>query len=216
MTLRLAAIIEIDDEGAAALAAHLGSQPSGSAAGAVQPPAPRPVATTAPDAVELPKTWQLVEEQHGVSYTWPQPEGPDLYDPFRIYEGRTSAGTFRLAIGECERANVRGKDRKYFITHHIGPAGGKRAVAEFLETDDHEETGDMIAIIKGKGGGAKLYDPTDDLPTVYSPYQIETYRDRIDYPRSYQKLGLVVSELDFETMLNHTLIQILTRGLDQE
>lgn len=213
VSLTIPVTIEISDEGLAVLSSHLGNGPDETEPTASARPAPV-VAT--PDDIELPESWRLVEEQSGVTYTWPQPDGPDVYDPFRTFEGTTSAGSVRLAIGECVRTNVRGKDRKYFITHHIGPAGGKRAIAEFLETDDYEETGDLIAIIKGKGGGAKLYDPTDDLPAVYLPYRTETYRDRIDYPRSYQKLGIVASEDDVETILNHTLIQVLSRGLDRE
>ncbi len=98
----------------------------------------------------------------------------------------------------------------------IGPAGGKRVVVEFVEADDNKETGDLIAVIKGKNnGGAAMYDPTDDLPEPYSSFRVQTYRDRIDYPRSYEKLAVVAHEDDFETMLNHALIQVQTRGLDR-
>jgi hypothetical protein len=213
MTIRVEAVLELSDEAAAALAGQLGREASEER---LAPDLPVPTArrTTSPGEVELPDSWEMVSEEHGVTYSWP--EGPDVYDPFQVYEGTTSVGTYRLAIGECERVNVRGKDRKYLITHYIGSGGGKRPVSEFLEVDDYAETGDMIAIIKGKGGGAKLYDPVDELPALYSDYRIETYRDRIDYPRSYEKLGIVAHEDDHKTMLDHTLIQVLSRGLDQD
>jgi hypothetical protein len=61
-----------------------------------------------------------------------------------------------VAIGSCARTQVRRKKRRHLITHLIGPAGGKRAVAELLDVDDAEHTNEMIAIIKGKDGSAKL------------------------------------------------------------
>lgn len=159
--------------------------------------------------LELPKHWRLVEEREGETYSWPQ--GPDEYKTFRVYEGETSTGVVRLAIGTCQRVAARGKDRHYLMTHYLTPAGSKRPIAEFLETDDYDDTGDLIAIIKGKGGGAKMYDPFDDLPTPYGPFRIETYRDRVDVTGSYEKLGVVAHEDDVDTILGHTLIQSQTR-----
>ena len=207
--VRIPAVIEISRDTLEGLLAEFGDRPQGDGGSIRLPPG---ASVTPLDEIELPPRWQLISEEHGVTYSWPR--GSDIYEPFRTYEGTSSSGTFRIAIGECERSNVRGKDRKYLITHHIGSGGGKRPVSEFLEVDDYEETGDLIAVIKGKGGGAKLYDPGDELPAVYARYRTETYRNRIDYPRSYEKFGILAREDDHETMLNHSLIQILSRGLD--
>lgn len=165
------------------------------------------------DQVELPASWQLIEEQHDVRYTWGRGEF-DLYDPCLFYEGRISSGTVRLTIGKCERTRVHGEDRIYYIVCAVGPAGGLRAIAEFLATDDYDQTGDVIAIIKGKDGSGRQFDPGEDLPAVYSPWITVTYRDRVNYPGSYSKQGLVCSELDHEVMLNHALAQVQLRGLD--
>ena len=159
--------------------------------------------------VELPEAWKFIEELLGETYKWPQET--DEYETFRIFEGRTSGGIVRAALGACERTQVRGRDRRYIITHYLTPGGSKRPIAEFLETDDYAETGDLIAIIKGKGGRPKMYDPTDDLPPEYTRFRIETYRDRINVPGSYEKLGIVAHEDDAETMLSHTLIQAQSR-----
>jgi hypothetical protein len=159
-----------------------------------------------------PSEWRLIEERSGVSYTWG--EDRDVYDPFLVYEGRTPHGLTQLAIGQCERATVRGQDRLYYIVILIGPQGGLRAVAEFLATDDYDETGEVIAIIKGKEGTARQFDSPDELPTVYARWKTTTYRDRVDYPGSYLKQGLICSERDHATMLNHSLAQIQLRSLE--
>jgi hypothetical protein len=159
--------------------------------------------------VEQPSAWRLVEERTGESYTWGQ--GRDVYDPFRVYEGTTSRGTIRLAVGECSRPAIRGRDRRYFTTFYITPRASKKPISEFLETDDHATTGQLVAIIKGRDGGAKMYDPGDQLPADYRAFRVETYRDRVNFPGAYRKLGVVAHEFDVATMLGHTLIQAQTR-----
>ena len=206
MAVRIPIIIEFPDESLSALASLTTrpSTPSGTAA----------VATVAPadvsgQPVELPADWRLIERRTGETYAWPKET--DVYVTFDVYEGTTSAGTVRLALGACERTEVRGKDRKYVICHYLTPGGAKRPISEFLETDDYEDTHELIAIIKGKDDGRKMYDPTDDLPLVYDALRTETYRDRIDFSGSYEKLGVVAHEDDFATMLAHTLIQAQSR-----
>jgi hypothetical protein len=163
--------------------------------------------------VELPGTWRRVEERKGVTYTWGDDQ-MDAFDPFVVYEGTTSSGLARLGIGRCVRTLVHSEERIYYIVCAIGPQGGLRAIAEFLATDDYAETGDVIAIVKGKEGTGRQFDPGDELPPVYERWASVTYRDRVDYPGSYKKIGLVCNELDHETMLNHALAQIQLRGLD--
>jgi len=164
-------------------------------------------------AVELPGTWRRVEERHGVSYTWGDDQ-VDVYEPFLIYEGAIPSGTARLGIGRCERTRVHGEGRIYYIVCAIGPQGGLRAIAEFLATDDYDEAHDVIAIVKGKEGTGRQFDPGEELPAVYAAWTTVTYRERVDYPGSYKKIGLVCNESDHETMLNHALAQIQLRGLD--
>lgn len=201
MPLRLSATIELSDEQLSRIAEHL-RDTSGSVPARDHSDHARP-------AGGIPDEWRLVEERHGVTYSWP--EETDVYEPFRVYEGVGAAGTIRLAIGACERTMVRGEGREYLITGHVAESGAFRPIAEFLATDDHERSGEMIAIIKGKGGTARMYDPTDELPEVYSAFSTETYRDRVDKPHSYNKLGIVAGKDDAETMLGHTYFQAVTR-----
>jgi hypothetical protein len=152
--------------------------------------------------------WEFKLSREGETYQWP--ELVEQYGRFDVYRGVNGLGTIDFAIGECGRANVWGRDRKYFIVFHI-TAGFKRPISEFLEADDYEEARELIAIIRGKGGRRKMYDPTDDLSVEYEPFRIETYRDRIDVPGSWNKLAVVAPEDDVATMLNHGLIQAQSR-----
>jgi hypothetical protein len=69
----------------------------------------------------------------------------------------------------------------------------------------------MVAIIRGSDGGRKMYDPTAAIPRAYNALRVETYRDRIDYPGSWNKQAVVAHENDADTMLAHSLIQAQTR-----
>jgi hypothetical protein len=155
--------------------------------------------------VEFPERWELVETREGESYTWP--EGPDEYTEFNVYEGRTSRGVIRLAIGRCERTAVWGRDRVYLITFHI-TAGGKRPLCEFLEVDDYRASREFVAIIRGNGdSGRGMYSPDAHLPGVYRKLRVETYSDRIQFKGAWTKRAVVAEESDIESMLNHSLIQ---------
>jgi hypothetical protein len=204
MPIRIPAILEISDEGIATLRDALNPASSD---GEQSPEKIRPAAAE----IELPKEWQLVREDSGVRYTWG--EDHDIYDPFLIYEGWTSKGKARMAIGKCSRTRTHGRDRIYYIVVNIGPEGGMRAIAEFLATDDYDGTGEVIAIIKGKEGSGRQFASADELPSIYRDWNTVTYRDRVDYPGSYLKQGLVCNERDAETMLNHSLAQIQLRNL---
>jgi len=195
--------LEISDEGVATLRDAF-DLPS---------PGEQPLETAPSSAgeIELPEEWKLIDEDSGIRYTWG--EDHDIYDPFLTYEGWTSQGKARVAIGKCRRARTHGRDRVYYIVVNIGPEGGMRAIAEFLATDDYDETSEVIAIIKGKGGSGRQFSSADELPSIYRDWNTVTYRDRVNYPGSYLKQGLVCSERDAETMLNHALAQMQLRNL---
>jgi hypothetical protein len=204
MSLRIPLTIEVDERGALALRELLGRLEDRDVDPAVTPPETV--------AVELPSSWRLIDEQHGVTYTWGGDH--DVYDPFRTYEAETSRGPVRLAIGRCERVRTFGLERVYYIVMAMGPAGGMRAISEFLATDDYDDTGDVIAIIKGREGTARQFDDPRELPPAYGSWSTVTYKDRVDYPGAYTKQAVVCNEDDHEVMLNHSLAQIQLRNLD--
>jgi hypothetical protein len=204
MPIRIPVVLEISDEGAAALRDALDSLSSSDK--------PHLEEDNRPGVeIELPDKWKPLRTAHGIEYRWG--EDVDVYDPFITYEGLTSKGKAVLAIGKCQRTRTHGRDRIYYIVINIGPEGGMRPIAEFLATDDYEDTGEVIAIIKGKEGTGRQFDTAEELPPIYRNWETVTYRDRVDYPSSYLKQGLVCSEDDFTTMLNHSLAQILLRNL---
>jgi hypothetical protein len=164
----------------------------------------------------IPTDWTHVESREGETYSWP--ELLEEYTTFDVYEGRRQDGvTSRWAIGECERVAVWGKDRKYYIVFRLGSGNGsKQPICEFLETDDYEATGDLVAIIRGSGGprGQRMFDPGAALPRQYDGMRIETYRDRIagtDQLRGWNKLAVVAHEEDSASMLRHAAIQVHLR-----
>jgi hypothetical protein len=190
-----------DDDLAAILAAVAPLRPSSSTA--ARPP------SEPEDDLRLPAGWSFVERREGERYTWPQ--GEEHYDPFEVYEGRTSEGSIRLAVGRCGRTAVWGRDRIYLITFHVTP-GGKQPLCEFLETDDYAQTRELVAIIRGTGESKRgMYGPADALPDAYGPLRTVVYRDYIDADRSWAKQAVIAREDDVATMLNHSLIQAALR-----
>lgn len=183
--------------------AALGLDP-GARATATAAPAPLPPGER--ELVEFPTAWNVVEERNNES--WPWPKRPDQYDPFTVYEGATSKGAIRLAIGRCTRPHAWGKERVYLTTFYITP-GEKRPLCEFVETDDYAETDrEMVAIIRGTGASKRgMYDPSAALPGAYGALPVGVYSDHIRAPRSWAKQAVIAREDDIETMLNHSLIQ---------
>ena len=156
--------------------------------------------------VEFPDTWQIVEDRENEAYQWPNVPR-ERYDPFTVYEGTTSNGSIRLAVGWCRRAPVFGKDRLYLITFHV-TAGGKRPLCEFVEADDYESTRELVAIIRGNGAGQRsMYPVGSYLPGAYRNLRTETYSDRITFRGAYKQQAVVAREDDVGSMLNHSLIQ---------
>lgn len=171
------------------------------------PPTPRD------EGIELPPAWRFRKPRQNVTYRWG--DDVDEYDEFSEYEGELEDGTtVRMGIGKCDRETVTfSEPRVYYIVMAYGPAGGMRAIAEFLATDDYGTTNEVIAIIKGKDGSGRQFDDPSELPSVYSDLNTTVYRDRVNYPGAYFKQALVCREDDYTTMLNHSLAQIQLRDL---
>jgi hypothetical protein len=176
--------------------------------GTPAPPAsPRPSAAGAGD---LPSEWRLVRELDGQSYAWPKDR--EEYERFRVYAADVPEGTVHIAIGEAGRAEVWGRDRKYLITF-LTSGSPTVPLVEFLAVDDHADTGDMLAIIRGSDGGKKMYGPGDHLPDVYREhFTTAVFNERIVYPRAFSKYAVIAHEDDTTTMLNHALVQARRRG----
>ena len=155
-------------------------------------------------------TWGETGRRSGVTYPWPAKAGeaPNLehYDPFVEWEGTGAEGRVRLGVGRCERAEVWGKDRLYFIVFILRPKSIE-PVVEFLEADDGDS---FVAIIRGKGRtGREMFAPGDELPPGYEHLPVGSYRDHV--ADGYRRVAVVARQADPEVMLEHGLTQARLR-----
>src|SRR5215475_2478142 len=117
------------------------------------------------------------------AYRWP--DGFEQYDRYHVYRGETQReGTVFISLGWAVRPGAWGMDRRYVVSF-LSREAPQTPLAEFLATDDHAETGELIAIIRGRDGGSKMYGPSDDLPPAYEAFRIATYRDRVQAKGSW-------------------------------
>jgi hypothetical protein len=163
---------------------------------------------------ELPDDWRAVRELVDQSFPWPNLEEPERYLHYAIYAGTAREGTVHIALGEAERMETWGKDRKYFIAF-LTSGSPQLPLVEFLETDDYAETHEVIAVIRGRGGhnSKKMYGPADPLPEVYTEhFRIGIYSDYIRVPGAWGKLAVIADEDGVTTILNHALLQARRKG----
>jgi hypothetical protein len=154
----------------------------------------------------LPDDWRLVREREGQSYQWPGRR--EHYSRYRVFIGTTRAeGAVHIGLGETIRENKWGRDRKYVVAF-LSSGAPQQPLAEFVATDDYEETRELVAVIRGSDGGRRMYDGGDALPGVYKErFRTQVYSDRVVYPGVWNRVVVVAREGDDETMLNHALIQ---------
>jgi hypothetical protein len=157
-------------------------------------------------ASDLPETWRMVREREGESYRWPK--GRDRYEPYRVFMGTTRAeGAVQIALGQTTRKNAWGRDRTYVVAF-LTSGAPQEPLVEFVATDDHDQTRDLVAVIRGSDGGRRMYGPTDALPAIYRErFRTQVYSERISSPGAWNKLVVVAREDDHDAMLNHALIQ---------
>jgi hypothetical protein len=160
---------------------------------------------------DLPEDWSLVRERKGESYQWP--EERDRYSRYRVFMGTTrSEGVVHIGLGETSRKNRWGRNRKYVVAF-LSSGSPQKPLAEFLAADDHKETRELVAVIRGSDGGRRMYGPGDALPEIYEErFRTQMYDDRVDHAGVWHKVVVVAREDDHATMLNHALIQGRRRG----
>jgi hypothetical protein len=154
--------------------------------------------------------WQLVDQREGQVYQWP--ELLERYDRYEVYRGETQReGTVFISLGWTVRQGAWGTDRTYVVSF-LSQRAPQTPLTEFLAADDYSQTGELVAIIRGLDGGRKMYGPADELPSAYAGFRIAVYRDRVQVRGSWNKLAVVASETDTDTILNHALIQARRRN----
>ena len=155
---------------------------------------------------DLPEDWRLVREREGESYQWP--EERDRYSRYRVFLGKTRAeGAEYIGLGETIRSNRWGRDRKYIVAF-LSSGSPQQPLAEFVAADDHEETRELVAVIRGSDGARRMYGAGDTLPAIYQErFRTQMYSERVVYRGVWNKVVVVAREDDDETILNHALIQ---------
>jgi hypothetical protein len=155
---------------------------------------------------DLPEDWRLARERAGQSYQWPGTR--EHYSRYRVFIGTTRAeGAVHIGLGETIRENKWGRDRKYVVAF-LSSGSPQQPLAEFVAADDHYETHELVAVIRGSDGARRMYGPGDALPRVYKErFRTQMYSERIVYPGAWNKAVVVAGEDDEATMLNHALIQ---------
>jgi hypothetical protein len=166
----------------------------------------RTAATAAGRTADLPDDWRLVRERQGQSYQWPDTR--EHYARYSVFIGTTrTEGAVHVALGETTRKNKWGRDRKYVVAF-LSSGSPQQPLAEFVAVDDYEETGELVAVIRGSDGGRRMYGAGDALPDVYKKrFRTQIYSERVIFPGVWNKVVVVAREDDHATILNHALIQ---------
>jgi len=156
--------------------------------------------------LDLPEDWRLVRERDGESYGWP--DGRDRYEPYRVFVGTTrTEGAVQIGLGETVRKNKWGRDRKYVVAF-LSSGSPQQPLVEFVAADDYEQTGELVAVIRGSDGGRRMYGVGDPLPAAYAErFRTQIYNERVVHPGAWNKIVVVAREDDHEAILNHALIQ---------
>jgi hypothetical protein len=146
--------------------------------------------------------WAEVERRGGETYRWPDGK-VDEYADFVVYRGDGDFAGMRLALGHCANGEVVG-----FV---LGEAR-KRGITYFFLADDHAQTREKVAMIRGDGPtGRGAFATGQAPPPCYAELKIGVLGERKG--GKWHVLAVVAHEDDHESMLTHTAIQARVRGL---
>jgi hypothetical protein len=187
----------------------------------------RPLADAKPSQDELPGRqppqpvppgsadghWSKVGELPGESYVWPGPDGIENYDPFEVWERRTENARTQIGLGRATNRGIYyGKERGYWLAFEMVNGQKRRPIVVFNEADDFDVSGDLVAIIKGKGpGGRSMFAPGDDVPAGYDELDVDVFRDRITGPQAFNRLAVIAKGGDRSAMCTHATLQLTLR-----
>jgi hypothetical protein len=157
-------------------------------------------------------TWTLVGELQNQTYSWPG--GIETYEPFEVWETIDLRGRIQIGVGKAtERGEYYGRMRGYWLAFEMVNGQKRRPIVVFNEADDYETSGDLVAIIKGKGaGGRSMFGPGDVLPPGYERLPVEVFRERINGPQAFNRLAVIAQGGDRQTMCVHAALQLRLRS----
>ena len=77
---------------------------------------------------------------------------------------------------------------------------------EFTATDDYATTGELLSLIRRRGG-RDYYSSDEATPPEYMGFNTTVYSQLIRQPGAYNSIAVVVNVADIRSMLQHALIQ---------
>jgi hypothetical protein len=174
-------------------------------------PGPRRAGADPFEDSDLPDSWDLIEERHGMTYRWPK--YTEDYGVYRIFRASTGAeGIVHISLGAAMRRAKWGRDRHYLIAF-LSAGAPLTPLVEFLEADDSPESREYLSVIRGKDGGRKMFGPGDTLPGAYARrFRTQMYGERVDCRGVWNKVVIVAHEEELTTILNHALLQARRRS----
>lgn len=87
---------------------------------------------------------------------------------------------------------------------------GNDVGAEFVGTDDHESSREVLSVLK-LPGGHKHAASLSDVPEQYRRFRTERFSERIRQKWAFSSLAVVAREDDYETMAAYGLCRWLDR-----
>lgn len=157
--------------------------------------------------------WMQTDEPEGETYRWPDGNF-DEYVKFMCFKGGpplrdgVHSSEMKLGIGFLKNGEAVG-----FVMTNDGAA--KRGIAYFQRTDDFEESGELISMIRGGGErGRSGFPPKGPPPPAYQEFDLESLRDRKE--GKWNVLGITANPNDPDglgAVLDHTALQARLRGL---
>lgn len=151
--------------------------------------------------------WKKVADHDEQTYSWP--DGIEHYTPFEIWESQDDGGAVRIGMGRVTKPrDLYGKERYWWLGFAMLGSQIHRPITVFNEADNYATTGDLVAVIKGKGPSRRaMYAVGDELPEQYSALPVDAFQNRISGPHAPNRLAVVAANGDREVMLDHALIQ---------
>src|SRR6266571_1654543 len=132
-------------------------------------------------------------------HMWPNGQKENYHE---AYSGRVEIdGSLRsVTIGFTERATA-GRIRRRAVVFV-----DRRPLVEFVASDDFDQSGRMLSLVKRKTG--KRLRPGETTPSEYRHLKIEPYRKYVTGPYTSTNQAVVCSKSDLAIMAEHALIRL--------
>ena len=128
-------------------------------------------------------------------HTWPD-ASTETYEALEFMSDEdtkvTVAFTFRPVFNRNRR--------KVVIFFDDWPA------VEFTATDDYATTGELLSLIRRRGG-RDYYASHEPAPPEYMGFNTTEYSQRIQEPGAFHNIAILLNIVDIRSMLQHALIQ---------